>query len=147
MKLHELGPADGARKPKKRIGRGKGSGHGKTSCRGHKGQNSRSGGGVRPGFEGGQMPLIRRVPKRGFTNPFRKEYQVVNVIDLNKFDDGSEVTLDALREKGLIRSTGKLVKILGSGELNKKLEVSAHKFSKEAQRKIEDFSGKVQVLT
>jgi len=147
VKLHELGPAEGATKKRKRIGRGRGSGHGKTSCRGQKGQNSRSGGGVRPGFEGGQMPLIRRVPKRGFTNPFKKEYQVVNVSALNKFADGDVLTLDILEKNGLIKSAEKLVKILGSGELLKKLDVSAHKFSKEAQSKITALEGTVQIVS
>jgi len=146
VKLHELGPAEGATKKRKRIGRGRGSGHGKTSCRGHKGQNARSGGGVRPGFEGGQMPLIRRVPKRGFTNPFKKEYQVVNVSALNKFADGDVLTLEVLEKKGLIKSASKLVKILGFGDLTKKLDISAHKFSKEAQSKITALEGTVQIV-
>ncbi|PIW02165.1 MAG: 50S ribosomal protein L15, partial [Deltaproteobacteria bacterium CG17_big_fil_post_rev_8_21_14_2_50_51_6] len=117
MRLNELSPAEGARKKRKRIGRGPGSGHGKTACKGNKGQNARSGGGVRPGFEGGQMPLQRRLPKRGFKNPFRVEYQVVNVKDLGRFDSGSVVESSLLEQAGLIRSSKSPVKLLGEGDI------------------------------
>ena len=117
MKLHELIAVEGARHSRKRVGRGTGSGHGKTSCRGHKGQNSRSGGGVRPGFEGGQTPLFKRLPKRGFTNVNRKEYAVVNVADLNVFEAGTVVTIENLQEKGLVKKLYNGVKVLGTGKL------------------------------
>ncbi|MBE0600363.1 MAG: 50S ribosomal protein L15 [Firmicutes bacterium] len=145
MKLHELQPAAGSTTSPKRLGRGTGSGLGKTSGKGHKGQNARSGGGVRPGFEGGQMPLTRRVPKRGFTNIFRTEYATVNVGKLDIFNDGSVVTADMLKEAGLIKKTMDGVKILGGGELTKKLTVEAAKFSKSAQEKIETLGGKAEV--
>src|ERR1700730_6339704 len=128
MKLHELSSATGSRHTRKRVGRGVGSGMGKTSTRGHKGQNARSGGGVRPGFEGGQNPLFRRLPKRGFTNISRKEYAVVNLEDLNKFADGSEVTPETLMESGVVRNPKSGIKILGNGELTVKLTVKANKF-------------------
>lgn len=143
MKLHELSPADGSRRARKRVGRGPGSGLGKTAGRGHKGQRSRSGFSRRPGFEGGQMPLIRRVPKRGFTNIFRKEYAVVNVGRLADLD--GEITPELLVEKGRIRA-GRPVKILGTGELEKALTVSAHKFSTAARKKIEAAGGRCEVL-
>ncbi len=146
MKLHELGPVEGSIKKRKRVGRGRASGHGKTSCRGHKGQNARSGGGVRRGFEGGQMPLIRRLPKRGFVNIFKKEYQLVNLVDLNKLEDGTVVDLPLLKKRGLIKSEDKMVKILASGELTKKLDVKAHKFSREAEKKILELSGTIEVI-
>lgn len=138
MKLNELSPAAGSRKPKKRVGRGPGSGTGKTAGRGHKGQKSRSGYSRRAGFEGGQMPLIRRVPKRGFTNIFRTEYAVVNVVDLGKFE--GVVTPDLLVEHGLVRG-GRPVKILGGGDLAKALTVKAHRFSGSARAKIEAAGG------
>ncbi len=145
MKLHELQPAAGSTTSPKRLGRGTGSGLGKTSGKGHKGQNARSGGGVRPGFEGGQMPLTRRVPKKGFTNIFRTEYATVNVGNLDIFKDGSVITAETLKEAGLINKTMDGVKILGGGELTKKLTVQAAKFSKSAQEKIETLGGKAEV--
>ena len=146
MKLHELRPAEGSVKAPKRKGRGPGSGLGKTAGRGHKGQKARSGGGVRPGFEGGQMPLIRRIPKRGFTNIFAKVYSEVNVKDLEVFEAGTVVTPELLKEKGIIRKLNDGVKILGNGELTKSLTVKAHKFSKTAQEKIEAVGGKAEVI-
>ncbi len=145
MKLHELKPAENSRKAVKRLGRGPGSGTGKTSGKGHKGQKARSGGGVRPGFEGGQMPLFRRIPKRGFTNIFAKEYAIVNVADLNKFEDGTVITAELLKETGVISKINDGLKVLGNGTLEKKLEVKAAKVSKAAQQKIEEAGGKVEV--
>ena len=145
MKLHELSPKV-SRKSKKRLGRGTGSGLGKTSGKGHKGQKARSGGGVRPGFEGGQMPLYRRLPKRGFTNIFAKKFAIVNLEDLNIFDDNTEVTLELLAEKGLVNKVYDGVKVLGNGELSKKLTVKANRFSKSATEKIEANGGKVEVI-
>ncbi|MGI6170020.1 MAG: 50S ribosomal protein L15 [Christensenellales bacterium] len=147
MKLHELKPAEGARTSVKRLGRGTGSGLGKTSGRGHKGQKARSGGGVRPGFEGGQMPLSRRLPKRGFTNIFAKVYAVVNVSDLEALDAGTVVTAELLKEKRIIRKINDGLKVLGNGELTKKLDVKAVKVSKAAQEKIEAAGGKVEVIS
>lgn len=147
MKLNNMAPADGAKTQSKRLGRGIGSGHGKTSCKGHKGQWARSGGGVRPGFEGGQMPLIRRIPKRGFNNVFKKEYAIVNVSDLEIFDDGTEVTAELLIEKGVLSKVGSYgVKVLGNGTLTKKLEVKANKFTKSAAQIIQKAGGKAEVL-
>jgi len=146
MKLHELPAIEGSTHRHKRLGCGRGSGHGKTSGRGHKGQKARSGGGVRPGFEGGQMPLYRRIPKRGFTNIWRKEPEIVNVGDLNIFEDGTEVTAETLREKGLIKKADKGLKILGDGKLEKNLTVKANKFSKAAVEAIEKAGGKAEVL-
>ncbi|MCD1147344.1 50S ribosomal protein L15 [Peptoniphilus sp. KCTC 25270] len=149
MKLHDLRPAEGGGvKAKKRLGRGIGSGTGKTAGRGHKGQNARSGGGVRPGFEGGQMPLFRRIPKRGFTNIFKKEYAVVNVDSLNQFDNGAEITLDALVEKGLVRKSEAKdgLRILGNGDLNVSVTVKAQHFTKSAAEKIEAAGGKAEVI-
>ena len=146
MRLHDLYPAEGSTKKAKRVGRGTGSGHGKTSTRGHKGQKARSGGGVRPGFEGGQMPLYRRLPKRGFTNIFKKVYEVINVDQLNVFEDNSLVTPELLIEKGFVKGAKDGIKILGNGELNVKLEVSAHAFSKSAIEKIEAAGGKAEVI-
>ena len=145
MDLRELRPAKGTKHAKKRVGRGPGSGTGKTSGRGHKGQGARSGGGVRPGFEGGQMPLTRRVPKRGFHNPFRTTYTPVNLDGLGLFEAGQEVSPDLLREKGLLGRG--LVKILGRGELDKPLTVKAHGFSRSAREKIEAAGGRVEVLS
>ncbi|NLW40368.1 MAG: 50S ribosomal protein L15 [Tissierellia bacterium] len=148
MKLHELRPQDGGTKKRKRVGRGTSSGYGKTSGRGHKGQKARSGGGVRPGFEGGQMPLIRRLPKRGFTNVFAKEYAIINVEDLNRFEENTVVTPELLIANGVVKR-GKAIdgiKVLGDGEINKKLTVKAHKFSKTAAEKIEAAGGKVEVI-
>ncbi|MBP8819209.1 MAG: 50S ribosomal protein L15 [Syntrophomonadaceae bacterium] len=146
MKLEELKSPPGANKRVKRVGRGTGSGHGKTSTRGHKGQKARSGGGVRPGFEGGQMPLQRRLPKRGFTNIFKKEYAIVNIRDLNNFEDGSEINPEVLQNAGLINSIKDGVKILGDGELEKKLTVRAHKISRQAEEKITARGGRVEVI-
>ena len=144
MKLHELRAPEGSRIAPKRKGRGIGSGLGKTAGRGHKGQKARSGGGVRPGFEGGQMPLSRRIPKRGFTNIFAKVYAIVNVGDLEIFEPGTVITPDLLRDKGIIKKVNDGVKILGDGELTKNLTVKAHKFSKAAQEKIEAVGGKAE---
>lgn len=145
MKLHELKPVEGARHSKKRVGRGTGSGLGKTSTRGHKGQNARSGGGVRPAFEGGQTPLFKRIPKRGFTNINRKEYEVVNLEALNCFDEGAKVTPEKLVKAGLIKE-GKNIKVLGNGKLEKNLTVAAHKFSKSAEKGIVEAGGKIEVI-
>lgn len=149
MKLNDLRPnAGGGSKAKKRLGRGTGSGLGKTSGKGHKGQNARSGGGVRPGFEGGQMPLFRRLPKRGFTNIFATVYAIVNLEDLNRFEENTVVTPELLFEQGVVKK-GKAkhgVKILGDGELKVKLTVQAQKFSKTAAEKIEAAGGKVEVI-
>ncbi|HHV64500.1 MAG TPA: 50S ribosomal protein L15 [Peptococcaceae bacterium] len=146
MKLHELKPAEGSRKTRKRVGRGNGSGLGNTAGRGHKGQNARSGGGVRPGFEGGQMPMTRRIPKRGFTNIFRKEYNVINVADLEeRFEQGAEVTIESLFGVGLIKKPLDGVKVLGEGELTKALTVKVQKVSKTAAEKITAAGGKVEV--
>ncbi len=146
MKLHELKAAEGATKSRKRRGRGHATGQGKTGGRGMNGQNSRSGGGVRLGFEGGQMPLYRRIPKRGFTNVWRTEYTEVNVEALNRFDDGSQVTPETLKEAGLIKQMKDGVKILGNGKLEKNVTVKAHKFSKTAVEKIESAGGKAEVI-
>ncbi len=146
MKLHELKPAKGAIKGRKRLGRGTASGQGKTAGRGQKGQKSRSGGGVRLGFEGGQMPLYRRLPKRGFTNIFKKQWAIINVEDLNKFEDGSVITPEMLLEAGLIKKVIDGIKILGDGDLEKKVTVQAHKFSKAAIEKIESAGGKAEVI-
>ncbi len=146
MKLHELQPAVGAKKSPKRVGRGTGSGLGRNSGKGEKGQNARTGGGVRPGFEGGQMPLYRRLPKRGFTNIFAKEYAVINIDRLNVFEDGAVVTPEVLLEKGIVSKLYDGVKILGNGDLQKSLTVKATKFSKTAAEKIEAAGGKVEVI-
>ena len=146
MKLHELSPAAGSNQEAKRKGRGAGSGNGKTAGKGHKGQNARSGGGVRPGFEGGQMPLQRRIPKRGFNNIFATRYSAVNVADLNKFDDGAVVDLEALMAAGIVKKELDGVKILGNGELTKKLTVKAAAFSASAKEKIENAGGTAEVL-
>lgn len=146
MKLHELTYTEGSRKDRKRIGRGHGSGQGKTAGKGHKGQNARSGGGVRLGFEGGQTPLFRRLPKRGFTNINRKEYAVVNVELLNRFEDGAEVTPVALIEAGIVKNEKAGIKVLGNGELTKKLSVKAAKFSKTAEEAIVAAGGSIEVI-
>ena len=146
MKLFELQPAPGSKKLPNRKGRGIGSGNGKTGGKGHKGQNARAGGGVRPGFEGGQMPLYRRLPKRGFTNIFAKDFNSINVDRLNIFEDGTEVTLELLLETGVISKLKDGVKILGNGELTKNLTVKATKFSKVAAEKIAAAGGKVEVI-
>lgn len=146
MKLHELTYTEGSRKDRKRIGRGHGSGQGKTAGKGHKGQNARSGGGVRLGFEGGQTPLFRRLPKRGFTNVNRKEYAVINLDVLNRFEDGTEVTPVALVEAGIVKNEKAGIKVLGNGSLDKKLTVKAAKFSKHAQETIEAAGGSIEVI-
>ena len=146
MKLHELKPAEGATSARKRLGRGIGSGLGKTSGKGHKGAKARSGGGKRPGFEGGQMPLTMRLPKRGFTNNFRKEYVAINVSRLEVFDDGATVTPVELIEMGIIKKIGDGAKIMGDGELTKKLTVLASKFTATAKEKIEAVGGKAEVI-
>ena len=145
MKLHELQPAIGSTTAPKRLGRGVGSQLGKTSGKGHKGAKARSGGGKRPGFEGGQMPLTRRLPKRGFTNIYSKEYAIVNVSDLNGFEDGMTVTVETLIDAGLIKKVLDGVKVLGGGELTKKLTVSVDKVTESAKQKIEAIGGKVEV--
>ncbi|HEA47291.1 MAG TPA: 50S ribosomal protein L15 [bacterium] len=143
MKLNQLRVPRGSRKRPKRVGRGRSSGHGKTSTRGHKGQKARSGGGVRPGFEGGQMPLSRRLPKRGFANIFRKEYTILNVGDLEqRFKAGDEITPEVLKEQGLMGKRER-IKILGEGRLTKGLKVRAHAFSREAEKKIKEAGGEV----
>ena len=147
MKLNELKYNEGSKKEIKRLGRGSSSGTGKTSGKGHKGQNARSGGGVRVGFEGGQLPLYRRLPKRGFSNAlFKKEYAVINVSDLNMFEDGTEVTPELLKEMGIIKKELSGVKVLGNGEISKKLTVRANKFSAVAKEKIETAGGKAEVM-
>ena len=145
MKLHELSPAAGSAKPAWRKGRGAGSGNGKTAGKGHKGQNARSGGGVRPGFEGGQLPLYRKLPKRGFNNKFAKVYATVNVSELNKFENGATVTLETLVNCGIIRKENDGLKVLGNGELNKALTVEAKIFTETAKAKIEAAGGKAEV--
>ena len=145
MKLYELSPAPGSKKSRKRLGRGAGSGLGKTSGKGNKGQNARSGGGVRPGFEGGQMPLQRRVPKRGFNNIFAKRYAIVNVGDLERFENGSRVDFKSLKAAGLVKKKYDGLKVLGDGKLTKKLTVAASKFSNSAKMKIENLGGKAEV--
>ena len=146
MKLHELSPAPGSVKKAFRKGRGAGSGNGKTAGKGHKGQNARSGGGVRPGFEGGQMPLTRRLPKRGFNNIFATKYAAINVSDLNVFEDGAVVDEAAIVAAGLVKKTLDGIKILGNGELTKKLTVNAKAFSASAKQKIEAAGGKAEVM-
>jgi len=147
MKLHTMYPAEGATKVAKRKGQGVGTGNGKTAGRGHKGQNARSGGGVRPGFEGGQLPLFRRLPKRGFTNAaFKTTYAVINLSDLNKFEDGAVVTPELLKEMGLLKNQLDGVKVLGNGTLEKKLTVKAHNFSEKALKEIEKLGGKAEVI-
>ena len=145
MYLNELSPVEGAKTSAKRKGRGPGSGNGKTAGKGHKGQKARSGGGVRPGFEGGQMPLQRRVPKRGFNNIFAKEYQIINVSALEVFDDGAVVDATAMADKGIVKCACVPVKVLGNGELTKKLTVIAAAFSASASEKIQNAGGTVEV--
>lgn len=146
MKLHELSPAPGSAKDAWRKGRGPGSGNGKTAGKGHKGQNARSGGGVRIGFEGGQLPLYRKLPKRGFHNHFAKEYAIINVSDLNKFEDGATVNLETLMNAGIIRKPLCGLKVLGNGEITKKVTVEAAIFSASAKEKIEAAGGKTEVV-
>ncbi|HZN45664.1 MAG TPA: 50S ribosomal protein L15 [Nitrospiraceae bacterium] len=146
MKLHDLTPPRGAKRRPKRIGRGPGSGHGKTSTKGHKGLLARSGGGKRPGFEGGQMPLIRRLPKYGFINPFRTEYVIVNLKSLAEVETTEAITPEFLVREGFIRRKGQLVKILGLGEITRPLVIQAHKFSKSAETKIQAAGGRAEVI-
>ena len=146
MKLHDLAPAQGSVKESKRIGRGAASGQGKTAGKGHKGQKARSGGGVRPGFEGGQMPLARRIPKRGFNNIFAKKIIAINLSALDKFDDGAVVNADALIEKGIIKKIADGIKVLGNGKLTKKLEVKLNAYSASAAEKINAAGGKAEVI-
>jgi large subunit ribosomal protein L15 len=146
ISINTLAPPKGANRKNKRVGRGIGSGHPKTATRGYKGQGSRSGTSVRPGFEGGQMPLYRRLPKRGFTNIFRKEYAVVNLADLTSFEPGTEVAPETLKSAGLVKNLRDGLKILGSGELKHALRVRAHKFSKSAAEKIQKAGGTIEVI-
>ena len=146
MKLHELSPAPGSVTKAYRKGRGPGSGNGKTAGKGHKGQNARSGGGVRPGFEGGQLPLYRKLPKRGFHNRFSTEYAVINLAGLSRFEDGAVVDLGILRDAGLVKSSEKKLKVLGNGEITKKITVKAAVFSASAKEKIEAAGGKTEVV-
>ncbi len=146
MYIHELSPAEGSKKDVKRVGRGHGSGWGKTSGKGHKGQNARSGGGVRPGFEGGQMPLARRIPKRGFNNIFAAKMAAVNVSSLEMFKEGTEVDAELLLASGLVKNIDNGVKILGNGEITKNLTVKADAFSASAKEKIEKAGGKAEVM-
>jgi large subunit ribosomal protein L15 len=146
IKLHDLKPADGARKARKRVGRGPGSGRGKTATRGEKGQKSRSGYSAKRGFEGGQMPLHRRLPKRGLVNLFRKEYRTVNVERLNRFDAGAVVTPETMQEAGLLNKGRSMVKVLGNGDLNVALTVHAHRFTKTAADKIQAAGGKIELI-
>ncbi len=146
MKLHDLAPAEGSTREAKRVGRGHGSGWGKTAAKGHKGQNARSGGGVRPGFEGGQTRLARRIPKRGFTNIFATDYTTVNVCDLERFVDGTVVDTELLKAAGIIKNERDGVKVLGNGELSKKLTVKAAAFSGSAKEKIEKAGGEAEVV-
>ncbi|MBU3180519.1 50S ribosomal protein L15 [Clostridium psychrophilum] len=146
MKLHELRPAEGSKKSRKRLGRGTATGQGKTAGRGQDGQNSRSGGGTRPGFEGGQMPLYRRLPKRGFTNIFAKKYSCINVDRLNIFDNGTEITPELLLERRVVRKLNDGIKILGNGKLEKNLIVKVSNISKGAAEKIEAAGGKIEVI-
>jgi len=146
MNLQQLSPHKKSSKKRKRVGRGPGSGHGKTSCRGHKGLKARSGGSSPPGYEGGQMPLIRRLPKRGFTNIFKEKFHVINIGDLERFDPASIVDLESLRSAGILKGKGKKLKVLGGGDLNKPLVVRAHKFSVSARNKIEALGGKVESI-
>lgn len=145
MRLSDLQPSSGSNKKRKRVGRGVGSGHGKTSCRGHKGQKARTGGGVKPGFEGGQMPLIRRIPKRGFTNIFRKRFAVVNVGMLNKLSD-PVITPEILVERGIVRDMMDGVKVLGEGDVTRAMTVKAHAFSKSAEEKIIQAKGSIEII-
>jgi large subunit ribosomal protein L15 len=146
MRVHDISPLGGARKNRKRVGRGPGSGHGKTSCRGHKGQKSRSGGSIPPGFEGGQMPLQRRLPKRGFTNIFKKHYTWINVRDLGRSAPNAVLDLEELRKEGLVKKVKDKVKLLGDGEISHPVTIKVHKVSKKAKEKIEAAGGKVEII-
>lgn len=146
MRIDELSPSEGSRKKRKRVARGEGSGHGKTACRGHKGQKSRSGGGPRPGFEGGQMPLHRRLPKRGFNNVFRKEYVTINVKDLAVFEDAPEIDENLLKDAGLVKKLKDGIKLLGDGEISCPVNIKVSKVSRTARQKIEAAGGTVMVI-
>jgi large subunit ribosomal protein L15 len=146
MRIHELSPSRGSRRKAKRVGRGAGSGHGKTSCRGHKGQKSRSGGRVSPGFEGGQMPLQRRLPKRGFTNIFKKKYAVINIKDLNRFGPDTRLDMQAIKDSGLVKRTEDRVKLLGDGNISHPVLIKVHHASKAAREKVEAAGGAVEIL-
>jgi len=146
IRINDLSPPKGSRKARKRVGRGPGSGHGKTSCRGHKGQKARSGGSVRPGFEGGQMPLQRRLPKRGFTNVFKRYYSLINIRDLNRFSPDSILDMTALEEAGLLRKAKDGIKLLGEGEITHPIVIKVHKASKNAREKIETAGGRVEII-
>jgi large subunit ribosomal protein L15 len=146
MRLNDLVASRGRNKRPKRVGRGKGSGHGKTSCRGHKGQKARSGGSLRPGFEGGQMPLSRRIPKRGFRNPFKTKYQIINIERLNKFNKDSTITPQMFKECGMAKNEHLPIKILGKGKISKALNIQASAVSKQAKEKIEKAGGKIELL-
>lgn len=145
MKLSDLAPETGSRKKRKRVGRGVGSGHGKTSCKGHKGQKARSGGGTKSGFEGGQMPLQRRIPKRGFTSIFQKQYFIVNIGSLNKLSE-AVITPEVLLNEGLIKNAGRKIKILGKGEITRQFSVKAHAFSASAREKISKAQGSLEII-
>jgi len=146
MKIQDLSPLKGSRRKRKRVGRGPGSGHGKTSCRGHKGQRSRSGGKVPPGFEGGQMPLQRRLPKRGFTNIFKKEYALIHVKDLERFGPNAELDMEALRNAGLVKRVIDGIKVLGDGEISHPVTIRVRKVSRTAREKIEAAGGRVEIV-
>ena len=146
MRIHELSPAEGSRKKRKRVGRGPGSGHGKTCCRGHKGQRSRSGGHTRPGFEGGQMPLQRRLPKRGFTNIFKKDFNIINIKDLNQFEPDCVLDIEDLKKAGLVSRKRFDIKLLGKGEISHPLVIKVDRVSKSAREKIEAVGGKVEMI-
>lgn len=144
--IHDLSPSEGARKKRKRVGRGPGSGHGKTSCRGHKGQKARSGGRVARGFEGGQMPLQRRLPKRGFENYFKKHYALINLSDLGKFEANTVLDVGAFKDAGLVKNIKSGIKLLGNGEISQPLIVKVHKASRSAKMKIEAAGGKIELI-
>ncbi len=146
MKLNDLSPVEGSRKNRKRVGRGPGSGHGRTACRGSKGQKARSGGSIGPAFEGGQMPLHRRLPKRGFTNHFKKVYDIINISDLNRFEAGVSVDQDKLKDLGLYKGAKNGIKLLGNGELSHPVEIKVNMASKEAIKKIEAAGGKIELI-
>ena len=146
MRINDLSPAKGSKKKRKRVGRGPGSGHGKTSCRGHKGQKSRAGGGPRLGFEGGQMPLQRRLPKRGFTNIFKKHYSIINVKDLNRFKPNSTLNVEVLKEAGLVKKIKDGIKLLGNGEISHPVVIMVDRVSRTAKEKIQAAGGQVEVI-
>jgi large subunit ribosomal protein L15 len=146
MKIQDLSPAAGSRKKRKRVGRGVGSGHGKTACRGHKGQKARSGGSIAPGFEGGQMPIQRRLPKRGFTNPFKKEYALINLKDLKEFEPNASIDIQIMKEHGLVKNVKDGIKLLGEGEISRPLVLKVNRASKSARTKIEAAGGTIEII-